>query len=693
MLSATIAYLLLAAQGQPLVTVRLEAEPAERLLPKLGKIMNLELKADASTKNDVIVIAVKDVKRKDLMDRIAKLTCAGWEKDDNGILILKRTKDKENAQEKEEARYRQMAVQGSKSELAEKLKKMAVTNVQQADEAVVEMADNFKSRRDPSLNPNGRIYESRAPHEMLVRRIALAIPDSVYANIAPDNNIVFSDKPTKAQTLLPVNMGPIYQAYMAESKLFKAVSSNPAFASINMPSYILLGTQSNGDAPKKIRVRIMPEENNSYSVRCRIVGSDDIDDVHFSLTGRVQYYSGPQRKSAKLLDAVPVTCKELLLTLRNNPLKDSLPNVIAYVSDGCLKRYFDPVNNEPLAAFHGGVLMASADEQNLNLVAVLSDKMLSFAPRIFRQLPETVQEAERLLDMPTQRSMPDLQCRADAGWLEARPVQPSDLWNIKIGRAVYKQQIGVYDMAAPCLDVMASLAYNLPPYYGSCLPIIPVRLSAYGMPRQMTYLYHYPKLRFWGSLLPPQKAMLLKGQRLRLGSLSPVQIAMLNPLVYLSMNQVQQIRFEFEDDNIPDPQTSGFEATEVLPNGLTQNMELGASIGDEDRVNVTFENGTSVLLDMSGLATELLNQEAGSQSERGAIRYLQVKKVRVLTATVYFGPGAKGDIEYPEEVLNSQTKVDNIAKLPAAIQKQIEEQKAELLKPKKAGKRPVEVRG
>ncbi len=693
MLSATIAYLLLTTQSQPLVTARLEAEPAERLLPKLGKIMDLDLKADASTKNDVIVIAVKDVKRKDLMDRIAKLTCASWVKNDNSAILLKRTKVMQTAQERVEARYREMAVQGTKSELAEKLKKMAVANAQQADEAVAEMVENFKNRRDPSSNPNGNPYESRAPHEMLARRIALAIPDSIYANIAPDNNIVFSDKPTKAQAMLPVNMEPIYQAYMAESKHFRAVAGSPAFAGINMPSYILLGTQSNGDAPKKILVRINPEDINAYSVNCRIIGATGIDDVHFSLTGRVQYFSGHRRQTAKLLDAVPLACKELLTTLRKNPLKDSLPNTITFASDGCRKRYYDPVNCEPLAALHGGVLMASADEQRLNLVAVLSDKILSFAPRIFRQLPETVQEAEEWLYLPTRRAMSDLQCNIVTNWLEVRPSQSSDLWNKKIARNIYKQQISVYEAPEPGIEALSSLAYNLPNYYGSCLPLLSVRLSSYGYPRELLYLYHYPKLRFWGSLLPPQKAMLLKGQRLRLGSLSPVQIAMLNPLVYLSMNQVQQIRFEFEDDNIPDPQTSGFEATEVLPNGLTQNMDLGASIRDEDRVNVTFENGTSVLLDMSGLATELLNQEAGSQADRGAIRYLQVKKVRVLTATIYFGPGAKGDIEYPEEVLSSLAKVDSLAKLPASVLKQIDEQKAEILKPQKVGKHPVEVRG
>lgn len=148
---------------------------------------------------------------------------------------------------------------------------------------------------------------------------------------------------------------------------------------------------------------------------------------------------------------------------------------------------------------------------------------------------------------------------------------------------------------------------------------------------------------------------------------------------------MQQIRFEFEGSNMPNPHTASFEPTEALPNGLTPDMELGVSVVDEDRVQVSFNEGNDELLDMTAVAGEMINQEAGNPSQRAQIRSFQVKKTRLLTMTVYFGPGAKGEIEYPAEVISSGAKVDRIDKLPAAILKQIDNEKAELLRPKKSG--------
>ncbi len=103
------AILLLAAAGTCLsqdknVTLQLGAGRIEKLLPEIAKAVGVQLLSTVQTKDEVLVIKVKDVPGSKLLEKIAETVNGTWQKEGDALRLI-RTQSQLSAEAQEERTF------------------------------------------------------------------------------------------------------------------------------------------------------------------------------------------------------------------------------------------------------------------------------------------------------------------------------------------------------------------------------------------------------------------------------------------------------------------------------------------------------------------------------------------------------------------------------------------------------------
>ncbi|MGV3618441.1 MAG: hypothetical protein ACO1SV_24220 [Fimbriimonas sp.] len=203
------AMLMLVALATANVSIDLGALPAGKAIPKLGQALGTELRVEARLGNEVLMVVGRDVPRDELLDRVARVLRAKWERDAKG-LILRRPAEVQRALERE-ARERRLArftpiFRRNRAFLNE------LPSLDGRADAVVKSLHDLVERERTGRREivNGG-YEAKylSPAKILMRQILDRLGPQELADIP--GGAVYAQTPTRAQRR--VDMRPFLEEY------------------------------------------------------------------------------------------------------------------------------------------------------------------------------------------------------------------------------------------------------------------------------------------------------------------------------------------------------------------------------------------------------------------------------------------------------------------------------------------------
>ncbi|MGV3618950.1 MAG: hypothetical protein ACO1SV_26790 [Fimbriimonas sp.] len=205
------------------VTFSAPAGRASVLLKKLGDQTGVTLETTNQTKDEVLLIRVKDVPLKDVLERIAKVSDADWRADGNGFR-LSRSGERQNEAVKAELEARTEALGRQLKEAMERQAKLPAWDNAQA----TKHADRQVAQREAMMRGEGVLRLSGAdafateetPGGRVLVTLLAGLGPKALAAVGPTHRIVYALNPTRAQRPLAANSGTLLRKYVENQKLY-----------------------------------------------------------------------------------------------------------------------------------------------------------------------------------------------------------------------------------------------------------------------------------------------------------------------------------------------------------------------------------------------------------------------------------------------------------------------------------------
>ncbi len=510
------------AQIQPTVSFETKASRADVALPALGKQLGLSLSVANEMASEVMVIRLRNAPSEAALEKIAVALSGAWVKSGTDWR-LERTGE-----------ARAELVQADQLRLAEAIKKWAkeqderqLMPGQVATEAVATSVPIPPDEDGEEVDPQeaaqrkavGEVYKQHGEAQRKIwKAIRAALDPASIVAVGFGDRVVMSSAPTASQRGLPA---PVLAAIREFNQ--GAQARMQALAKTGMEPE-QLEEMSLGPIHRMLLImkRVSP-----YSWQVRIMGLDRANQV------RVQNYFQPtaidQPALMMMFDPDQVTkIKESTLKI-NNP-KTSIPTSESFksfavfinsITQGApppmldtkemLTFFRNPMQFDPLSQTASAALLAIAEDQKAQLVAVVSDDafVLESAAMYNREL--TVGTAASALE-----SLGTAQMESKDGWVTMKPAFPSVSPRARLDRKALQALISKEE-ATGSLSIMDKAAFMLTyPEYSELLWQIYQFLAAPslmegafegGMGANANAAY-----RFFGSLNPPERDALLSGQ-------------------------------------------------------------------------------------------------------------------------------------------------------------------------------------
>jgi hypothetical protein len=659
------------------LSVELEAAPAERLLPELGKAYGVRLRAEGQTRYDVLVISVKEVTLKDLMARIARIDSAEWQKAPDGGYELIRTSELKVKQEKADQKALTELMRKRQELYAKQLPPFNAISVAEAAETlktVAQLNDELQ-KQDPNTSIKARIVlqhrreaaEANLPLQRLAQRVLLGLDPAFLASVPLAETVTYSDRPNRAQLQLPLDLRRFNAEFFKTHRTYFEASGNTLQPQTeDRLANALIGERLYQEPPRKSVVRLISGDRGTLYLYMLLIRDEKTMEYgsNASLPDLPVESTVEKRDSAPFLDSVSEKTRRLL-TEMSRVGRLQVARSPGVMDAEIRKLLVDPVVDEPLAMLSGAALLAVAHERKQNLVAVLSDRVASWVMTVSFNIPQTVLEAERKLLEDA-----DLDLQYSKDWIEVQPTYPSENWKERVDRRTLKSIFQLADGLNPGLVQSSKLVAQLPRTFQSGIASLAEKASMNG-PRFLSQLgSEYDALRFYGKLNPGQIASLAKGETLRVGNLSLEQKQALFNAIYQGNIQ---LNLSYPADSkgwIPPLGYTCYEKTEILTDGLQANTTFTMTTEEETRVIGNAE-GSSYQQPQS--AQELANLVHMSEHREifgdhlivpTQFHLMQQKKIIL---NFVFTPETKGQLVYVENEQDPVGRWLSFKELPQAF--------------------------
>lgn len=200
-----------------------QVAPLGRLLPEIGRRMDMKLFAEASVRDDVMAIVSPARPGQEILNGIAAAANATWEKRPEG-LVLVRSRLKAQEDEAAEVKYRAQLIRDS-------LKLIPIEKPfdKNAAAALATYRREFKAtiESDPGRSRELAPMNGRSPVGRFSRRLIEAMGPETLAAAPIGQRTVFSDKPNRMQKPLPFKgIGPLIDQLRTEQARYVAELEN-----------------------------------------------------------------------------------------------------------------------------------------------------------------------------------------------------------------------------------------------------------------------------------------------------------------------------------------------------------------------------------------------------------------------------------------------------------------------------------
>lgn len=596
--------LVLAMMLQPIqaekVTLFVPPMPANRALAEVSKATGTKLFALGRAENEVLTLHVKDVAPKDLLAKIAEVTCSEWQERDGGLALTHK-----DALLKERDRK-------AATEDAEQLRKAILSTVEKMNlnspfgnaEAQQLIAEQQKAREELSkprneLDPKPRTITRPAKREDPVGRAAyrmLAAVDPLLIVSSRTKRLVFSTLPTKMQVPMSLDGRQFLARFVSEytawsdavAKLPKSTPPPPtgdeeeemeywdegsdafhapklkaapfkALLCIRQNDFMMMGSSLSAE------FKVLDQEGNTLVSRYISV-RDGAENGFFAMFG-------PQSNNSQAM----LKFSDRALNLKN-PFSNVFSGLAADDADEPKlspedRRFLlNPEENEPLDSLMADGLARYAEAKSGNLVAALPDAMIMGSIFINQKSVGTT-----FLEMITRFTGAEINTKD--GWVTVAPRYGWLSRQETLNRADLGRFLKEADSKGLGLDRLAAFLLKYPHIGDQSGLALYLMMLFPDQGLMMVGMGELDQVRFFGTLDSNQRSHLGRGGSLTIAQLNSVQKGLIERLVYdqgaLGMNGLEAmpdvpeeptaVPADMEED---ETYYADVEPTEVLPNGL-----------------------------------------------------------------------------------------------------------------------------
>ncbi len=590
------------------VTYETRGATVVKALSELSAITKVRLDSAMNLKGDVLMISVKEVRLKDLLDKIALADSAEWKQDGPLLRLVVN-----NVARNKEARDEFNARLSSFSKELEKRKKQLL-----------------ELQKGKKLDDEGTLAVGSSPDNQCITQLLGCVSLSDLASAGPEKRLVFSTNPTRMQ--LPIRGGAAYvEKWIAAHNVAIPKDAKDAdelnkMFNDNVPPFL---KKMMADRTKRIEAPIskanlaitpFPFFNgvqihlNAYDANGKSVldgssmmMSDDLEAIVGTLTGKDKI----EKPTGTTKIVWSEDTKALLASLGTG--RSSITNSMSLKLPDSLKaKLYDPEKFEPLSFVTGDLLANLAKAKSKPVVAVLSDEMMLRAALPAKQ-PDTVEEFEEQIQSGKQ-----LVQLPETDWMVYRPIKAATARETRVDRhalsmlistARKKGVIGLEDLAAyavvgksPALNQVASFFMTI--------------FAPNTLQQGMGGGSDWNMLRFYGQLTPQQRSTLASGGRIPIQNLLPSQQSTLSTMVYgpnatLDISGASQPSDDLFSRSIRsymnDIEDYRSDPTESLPNGLVGGGYVEVKVSTDQFIRLNGEDGGESFATLGADEISLLN--------------------------------------------------------------------------------------
>ncbi len=689
------------------------ATRASVALAQLGVANGIKLETAPQTASEVLVIDVRQVPLKEVLDRVASVCSAAW-RDEGGTLRLVAEPGIRQKEDREWTAIRAKSLATSLQRFSASLAETPITDAATAaaalagggpgvPEANVPATATGEEVSAPQSLDSAPASPTASPVTRAMYRAVLNLGPTNLAAVRPGERIVFTTRPTRMQKQLPNGSAILGLAIREQALLAEAsAKSQPTEGQEDQPSSATFEVFP--AAPAKALLSISRSEvENSLSVTFVLYSAEGTV-VAESAEGIVlgPDKSGGKREAPLGKDkevALSPESAEMVRLFGNFSFGASNPSGGQRTTELLTQTLEQPTRFDPLRFVVSDAVTAIAKDAGKNLVANLPD----YAIGILSELSDGkigILEGKRALEREGHTTITE----AD-GWIIARPSFPVESRTNRADRGkLEKLMASVKEQLFPTLDDLAQYALSSPaPSEGDASILyfmlrVPGIMNLFGPGGSDNWTL----LRLYGTLSPSQRRVLSSGGRLPMSSFSPQQTAYLSALVYGPEPSLQ-----VDDPNVPpeavpaDGAMEGLwemfgsersvvgqgdyrsEPTEALPNGLPADAYLEVGVTESIAVR---PDGTNIFTLMMGsltpgqlaMMTNLMEGTATAEmlGEAPDMNHLRMGRKAAYRFRLNLAEGIRLSAALQEHVFSRAGKIYKLGELPEDFRKAMEEARA-----------------
>jgi hypothetical protein len=585
----------------------------EILLPKLSKVAGLELRFDATTADEPVVVHVTNASLREVLARLAQVCSAEWVRRGEGQ-VLTRSSAVAAQQEKADKQALQKDVReellwlSGPGELRPPLTKASAQQL--AKELEIREDDLLKdSAKNGSDDARERAVRRLLPINVAHAQICRALDPAMVAALPP-GRWVFASRPTSMQIKLPASLEGIVGRLLAEQKLLAGITGKKPTDSWPDDDFAEALGDDEVAFPPTARVLLVisvdieggylgdPRAWNESAVMVQLVVLDGQKQVLARAGGIIEL--GDDRRS-DALELKPVTADIPAATVPEDLRtfveweKAPIPTRDALRAKLLLPEQFDPA-----AFMAAGLLPAYATAKNVNLVAHAGVPNGLYRWGTPKRMPaDYVREylsSERLV------------VEEGDGWLVIKPARPASERKQRPSRSAFGKHLRrLLERKALNLEDAVAIYGGDGPGVGGLLNYYCYRIEPH-----LFYLVRDPlseATAFYASLTREQRKAFWNPQGLPVAALTPAQRQLATELVY----RHSYVRVPREDDE----DGRSWEPTESLPWGLAPGARIRVSSAIREAFLTDFGRSYLGITDAGRLAYQLLENEDKGVSTDG----------------------------------------------------------------------------
>ena len=503
------------------ITYETRAANAEAVLRDLGKQWGTRITLSPDLSREVVVIKVKGVTGEELLQQLAAAMQAEFRQTDDGWRIERTGAIRKTQEESDRQKMAQRLDDWLKEYNESREQKVGEGEAMPEETAPEEQPVNPEDQKE--RRQAMEFYQKKAVlDEALWKAVRESASGSLIASIGLKQRIVWSSSPTPRQRPLAPAVQTAFRTYNNDlAKLSKTVPEGLKleFADAFRPIQRLL----------LIIERTSPYE---WNIVTKALTQDNIKLVHQQsgaslLWSKMPIEGGdaknppkPTPSQFKLNDpgtAIPTPEAFKTLSVFINAVSQGSPPPMVDQKE-MLSFFQTPAKNEPLSLTTTSALLALADDQKANLVAIVPDDAFALEESVLTNQTLTLGSAMEQLE-----SLPTLDFDSHDGWILLKARYPSISEACRLDREALQSLI---DLEAADGDVSILARGQFWLTYPEFSPTLWQLYSSLALPSLMGSMFEGggelpDAYRFFATLNPPDRAELLAGRPVSVARLSP----------------------------------------------------------------------------------------------------------------------------------------------------------------------------